>query len=176
MYTGLQFIESEYLIGCPNHSTKKKRRRTAEDEVLQHAPWLPKAMKPLVKRLENDLCDLDDVARGPKRQAAIAAKGRIRSVMAAAARITEGEGLAPNDDETRWQAREKKRMQRLRAHLAPVILGEHTRLGGGGVNATENPAALRGFQNVAGHDEHVRALKEMVLLPLVYPDVFEALQ
>jgi len=30
-----------------------------------------------------------------------------------------------------------------------------------------------GFQSVGGLDDHVRALKEMVVLPLLYPDVFE---
>jgi ATP-dependent 26S proteasome regulatory subunit len=66
-------------------------------------------------------------------------------------------------------------MRKLRAMLAPVILGRHTQL--------ETPeetgaaaAVLKGFKGVGGHSEHVQALKEMVLLPLVYPDMFEALQ
>lgn len=35
---------------------------------------------------------------------------------------------------------------------------------------------LAGFQGVAGHAAHVQALKEMVLLPLVYPEVFKSMQ
>lgn len=29
-----------------------------------------------------------------------------------------------------------------------------------------------GFQSVGGLDRHVRSLKEMIVLPLLYPDVF----
>lgn len=102
----LQFIHGDYLLGCPNHSKKKKAylKRTEEEEALQHAAWLPKSMQPLVKRLENDLHEVEEITRGSKRQAAIAAEGRIKSVMAAAARIVDGEGLQPNADEARWQA------------------------------------------------------------------------
>lgn len=48
--------------------------------------------------------------------------------------------------------------------------------GGDGSADAQRALSLQGFRRVAGHDSHVRALKEMVMLPLVYPDLFQALQ
>jgi hypothetical protein len=69
----------------------------------------------------------------------------------------------------------RRRTQLDRGNLAPTILGRHVQPGGAAAAAARSQA-LAGFQAVAGHVAHVQALKEMVLLPLVYPEVFQSMQ
>ncbi|CAM8957646.1 unnamed protein product [Rhodiola kirilowii] len=60
--------------------------------------------------------------------------------------------------------REKKRLQRDLQRLAPVYIG------GGATSDTEKP--FKGWESVAGLEDVVRCMKEVVILPLLYPEFF----
>lgn len=87
-----------------------------------------------------------------------------------------------DNDDKQFRKHEERRLRKERDSVLPVELGSL----GGSVRdkvsrkdlnrADVMPVAVDasvGFSSVGGLDSHVQALKEMVVLPLLYPDVFE---
>jgi ATPase family AAA domain-containing protein 2 len=91
------------------------------------------------------------------------------------------------NEDTQFREHEEERMRREMASIMPLSLGGR---GGGGMGGSVLDKASRrdiaradvtpiavdpsvGFASVGGLDKHVKALKEMVVLPLLYPDVFQ---
>jgi hypothetical protein len=96
----------------------------------------------------------------------------------------------PNDEELHFREHEQDRLRAEMASIVPLSLGQSgtnaiNGLGGSVKDkvskrdisrADVTPIAVDssiGFSSVGGLDNHVRALKEMVVLPLLYPDVFQ---
>uniref|UniRef100_A0A7N0V6H7 PHD-type domain-containing protein n=1 Tax=Kalanchoe fedtschenkoi TaxID=63787 RepID=A0A7N0V6H7_KALFE len=61
--------------------------------------------------------------------------------------------------------REKKRLQRDFQRIAPVYIG-------GGDTASDEEKIFQGWESVAGLEDVVRCMKEVVILPLLYPEFF----
>lgn len=95
-----------------------------------------------------------------------------------------------HDEERHFHEHEQDRLRAEMASIVPLSLdqsGTRTINGMGGSvkdqiskrdlsRADVNPIAIDssiGFASVGGLDSHVRALKEMVVLPLLYPEVFQ---
>lgn len=90
-----------------------------------------------------------------------------------------------SDEDENFRDHEQRRVARERESIMPMDLGG----GGGGSHGMKDQASKRdlikadvlplqidagiGFASVGGLDSHLRALKEMVILPLLYPDVFQ---
>ncbi|XP_024542136.1 ATPase family AAA domain-containing protein 2 [Selaginella moellendorffii] len=74
--------------------------------------------------------------------------------------------VAENAEDDEFLKREKKRLHRDLARLAPVVLG--------GDSSTAQGDAFRyeGWESIGGLRNVVQCLKEMVTLPLLYPDIF----
>jgi ATP-dependent 26S proteasome regulatory subunit len=95
-----------------------------------------------------------------------------------------------HDEESHFREHEQDRLRAEMASIVPLSLGQSgtnamNGLGGSVKDkvskrdisrADVTPIAIDssiGFSSVGGLDNHVRALKEMVVLPLLYPDVFQ---
>ena len=89
-----------------------------------------------------------------------------RAVMAAGVRLNaqEKDG-AIEDDEEAFRLRESRRFEKDKTEIPRIIVG-----GGMGAMTYAN-----GWESLAGMEEHVKTLKEMTLLPLIYPETFESL-
>jgi ATP-dependent Zn protease len=92
-----------------------------------------------------------------------------------------------SDEDENFREHEERRVARERESILPMDLGS----GGGGSSShgMKDQASRRdlikadvlplqidagiGFASVGGLDSHLMALKEMVILPLLYPDVFQ---
>ena len=90
-----------------------------------------------------------------------------QAVMEAGARLNAEKdkvgGIA--DDEEAFRLRESRRFEKDKSEIPRVVVG-----GGMGVSAYS-----QGWESLAGMEEHVKTLKEMTLLPLAYPEMFETL-
>mmetsp|Transcript_2762 Transcript_2762/g.4160 ORF Transcript_2762/g.4160 Transcript_2762/m.4160 type:complete len:1396 (+) Transcript_2762:65-4252(+) len=89
-------------------------------------------------------------------------------------------------EDAQFRAHEEERLRRELASILPLSAGN---MGGGMGGSVRDKASRRdiaradvtplavdpslGFASVGGLDKHVRALKEMVVLPLLYPDIFK---
>uniref|UniRef100_A0A8C5A983 ATPase family AAA domain containing 2B n=1 Tax=Gadus morhua TaxID=8049 RepID=A0A8C5A983_GADMO len=79
-----------------------------------------------------------------------------------------------SSDEERFERRKSKSMTRARNRCLPMNLG--TEELSGGVLADVDPMNLASsvrFDSVGGLSKQIQALKEMVVFPLLYPEVFE---
>ena len=72
---------------------------------------------------------------------------------------------AIEDDDEAFRLRESRRLDKDKAEIPRVIIG-------GGLGTSEYS---QGWESLAGMEEHVKTLKEMTLLPLTYPEIFERL-
>ena len=88
-----------------------------------------------------------------------------------------------SDEDENFQEHEHHRLSRERESIVPISIGNgHSRCGGKDqasrrdmIKADVLPIEIEssiGFESVGGLDSHLRALREMVILPLLYPDVF----
>jgi hypothetical protein len=89
------------------------------------------------------------------------------------------------DDEDGFGAYERRRLQNERDSIQPLFGGSSSTMGGSVRDKASGKEMLRvdatpvgidpsvGFSSVGGLETHVRALKEMVVLPLLYPEVFQ---
>jgi len=90
-----------------------------------------------------------------------------QAVMEAGARLNAEKDKvgAIADDEEAFRLRESRRFEKDKSEIPRVVVG-----GGMGVSAYS-----QGWESLAGMEEHVKTLKEMTLLPLAYPEMFETL-
>ncbi|KAJ7535761.1 hypothetical protein O6H91_12G044900 [Diphasiastrum complanatum] len=77
----------------------------------------------------------------------------------------EDKWLENAGEDEEFLKRERKRLQRDLARLAPIILG----------GSFESATNAEGWESVAGLQDVVECLKEMVILPLLYPGSFKSL-
>lgn len=125
-----------------------------------------------------------DGSRGLRRLGASDARRGRRGAAASSDESTT------NNSEEEFEHRKKRSEARLRGAIRPVggrgaaVVGEGgARLLGPGVSDAASrgdvqPMAVEaggGWDKVGGLDQHVRAIKEMVLMPMLYPEVFSAL-
>ncbi len=99
-------------------------------------------------------------------------RGVIASVVAANARLkAEKERL--NDDEQAFATREENRFTKDKGKIECVTVGGS--FGGGGAGGGQENALGGGFETLAGMEPEIKVLKELALLPLTYPEIFEKL-
>ena len=99
-------------------------------------------------------------------------RGVIASVVAANARLkAEKERL--NDDEQAFATREANRFTKDKGKIECVTVGGS--FGGGGAGGGQENALGGGFETLAGMEPEIKVLKELALLPLTYPEIFEKL-
>ena len=91
-----------------------------------------------------------------------------RAVMEAGVRLhaerEKSTGAIADDDEA-FKLRESRRLEKDKSEIPRVVVG-----GGLGTSIYS-----QGWESLAGMEEHVKTLKEMTLLPLTYPEMFESL-
>ncbi|KAK3259235.1 hypothetical protein CYMTET_31765 [Cymbomonas tetramitiformis] len=166
---GCQLVEKDYLLLCTIHRRKRTRAASEKETTVAH---LPKALSDVLSRLELDVEDLREAKGASKHGALKDALGRIKAVRNAATSVLNLEVKVASDDETKWARHQKKRLAGERARITPVILGVHAHTG----REAGLAGAEHGFGIVAGMQSHILKLKEMVLLPLAYPDLFSTTQ
>lgn len=88
-------------------------------------------------------------------------------------------------DEEFFQERKRRSMNKSRRQMQPlnlpagadaVVLADRQRARQGASGADIEPMLINkttNFEHIGGLDHHVRALKEMIVFPLLYPEVFE---
>lgn len=148
---GCMFNHRKYLMACYEHSylfRRKRKKSFWNSSKYGHGGvtdsaclnWTPK------------------ISKAQRRAAASAA--RLKDVEA------EEKYLDKSGEDEEFVRRERKRLLRDLAQIAPVKLGGTTSeksLGAGG----------DGWDSVAGLQDVVQCLKEMVTLPLLYPEAFQ---
>ena len=91
-----------------------------------------------------------------------------RAVMEAGVRLNaekeKSTGAIADDDEA-FRLRESRRLDKDKELIPRVVIG-------GGLGTSTYSA---GWESLAGMEEHVKTLKELTLLPLAYPEMFESL-
>lgn len=96
---------------------------------------------------------------------------------------SRGSPMSQVDEDEQFRRHEQKRLHMERESVQPLNLAGG--MGGSVRDRLTDKDMLRadatpvgvdpkiGFQSIGGLDSHIRSLKEMVVLPLLYPDVFE---
>ena len=81
-------------------------------------------------------------------------------------RAEEERGQGPiEDDDEAFRLRESRRLEKDKEAIPRVVIG-------GGIGTS---IYSQGWDSLAGMEEHVKILKELTLLPLTYPEMFERL-
>ena len=140
---------------APNASGRPQRRRDGDDDDAAAA-------------LE------EGVVRPSKMSKIDRTRGVIAAVVAAGERVRR-EAEHEDDDEEAFAKRERRRLVKDKGKIECVTVGGS--FGGGGFGGDpDDPDALPGgWETLAGMAREIRTLKELALLPLVYPEAFERL-
>jgi hypothetical protein len=94
----------------------------------------------------------------------------LAAVMAAGQRLRKEEEHV-SDDEEAFAKRERRRTVKDKSRIPCVTVGGSFR--GGGVDGDDSLPG--GWETLAGMEREIKVLKEVALLPLVYPEAFERL-
>jgi len=137
-------------MACYDHSYLFKRRR-------KKRYWFSKSLTAQQGETYSEHPDPPRISKAQRRSAAAAA--RFRDIEA------EEKYLDKSGEDEEFVRRERKRLQRDLAQIAPVKLG-------GGLLANNQGVSPEGWSSVAGLQDVVQCLKEMVTLPLLYPEAF----
>eukprot|EP00850_Spirogloea_muscicola_P003937 SM000016S01925 [mRNA] locus=s16:616230:629684:+ [translate_table: standard] len=143
---GCHFDHDEYLVACAEHSP-----------FFQ--PQSRGALVRLTSRKERK-----------RRLAALVAERRIAAAQALAKDVEEEEE-GEKGDEDDFLRRERRRLLRDLARLTPIRLGDL----GKTPSIVGQDVQLEHWKSVAGLQHVIQCMKEMVILPLRYPGVFEKL-
>lgn len=144
------FNHRKYLMACYDHSYLFKRRR-------KKGYWFSKSLTAQQRGTYSEHSNPPRISKAQRRAAAAAA--RLKDIEA------EEKYLDKSGEDEEFVRRERKRLQRDLAQIAPVKLG-------GGSLAYNQGVAPEGWDSVAGLQDVVQCLKEMVTLPLLYPEAF----
>lgn len=144
------FNHRKYLMACYDHSHLFKRRR-------KNRYWISKSLTAHQRRTFPEHSNPPRISKAQRRTAAAAA--RLKDIEA------EEKYLDKSGEDEEFVRRERKRLQRDLAQIAPV------KLGGGSLGSNQG-VAPEGWDSVAGLQDVVQCLKEMVTLPLLYPEAF----
>eukprot|EP00850_Spirogloea_muscicola_P023126 SM000331S12522 [mRNA] locus=s331:72955:81881:- [translate_table: standard] len=143
---GCHFDHDEYLVACAEHSPF-------------FLPQSRGALHRLTSRKERK-----------RRLAALVAERRIAAAQALAKDVEEEEE-GEKGDEDDFLRRERRRLLRDLARLTPIRLGGL----GKAPSIVGQDVHLEHWKSVAGLQHVIQCMKEMVILPLRYPGVFEKL-
>lgn len=144
------FNHRKYLMACYDHSYLFKRRR-------KKRYWVSKSGTVQQDGTQQEHSNLPRISKTQRRAAAAAA--RLKDIEA------EEKYLDKAEEDEEFVRRERKRLQRDLAQIAPLKLG-------GGSHGSNQGVAPEGWDSVAGLQDVVQCLKEMVTLPLLYPETF----
>nr|XP_024382462.1 uncharacterized protein LOC112285693 isoform X2 [Physcomitrium patens] len=150
---GCMFNHRKYLMACYDHSYLFKRRR-------KKRYWVSKSGTVQQDGTQQEHSNLPRISKTQRRAAAAAA--RLKDIEA------EEKYLDKAEEDEEFVRRERKRLQRDLAQIAPLKLG-------GGSHGSNQGVAPEGWDSVAGLQDVVQCLKEMVTLPLLYPETFTRL-
>ena len=145
------FNHRKYLMACFDHSYLFKRRK-------KKRYWFSKSLPAQQGGTHTEHSNPPRISKAQRRAAAAAA--RLKDIEA------EEKYLDKSGEDEEFVRRERKRLQRDLAQIAPVKLG-------GGTHANNQGVAPEGWDSVAGLQDVVQCLKEMVTLPLLYPEAFK---
>ncbi|KAL0019633.1 hypothetical protein WJX77_006506 [Trebouxia sp. C0004] len=185
---GCTFYPHHYLIACKDHAHMYK----ADAPPERQTPMSPYSPYPLPRGLPAGQLTPGILngssAQGIKRLRHTTPEERMRNARRAVKRLrheTRVALAAGSDDEEHFQKKDKARLVRDKLRLNPVVLGHKGKAGsapqachtgtGQGPQPTqvEKDVVSEGWATVGGHASVIQQLKEMVLLPLQYPEVFK---
>ena len=189
---GCRFNPDEYTLACPHHASRCPPpiwTTTIGDTIVAESDG-PRGGGGAVRasptldgrRTRNGrtegkrkIADVDADVSVPRggggRHNEAAPYSVIAAVAAAAKRRKRKEREHISDDEEAFQKREQRRLAKDKSKISCVIVG-----GSGGGGGFGGDGGLPGaWETLAGVGEEIRALKEIALLPLVYPEAFAAL-
>ncbi|KAL2653127.1 hypothetical protein R1flu_021255 [Riccia fluitans] len=158
-FDGCSFDDKKYLVACSEHlhlfPSRCRRLFGCGNDVqtLHHQP--------------GDCKQSSKLHRGNFRKMMIE-----RRAAASTARLKDLEEeekfMERSGEDEEFARRERKRLQRDLAKLIPTKLG-------GRQSDSEEVTIFDGWNSVAGLQDVIRCLKEMVILPLLYPGAFDRL-
>lgn len=144
------FNHRKYLMACYEHSYMFKRRK-------KKRYWFSKSVTAQQGGTHSEYSNTPRISKAQRRAAAAAA--RLKDIEA------EEKYLDKSGEDEEFVRRERKRLHRDLAQIAPIKLG-------GGTFVSNQGVASEGWDSVAGLQDVVQCLKEMVTLPLLYPEAF----
>lgn len=177
---GCTFYPAKFLVACQQHAPMFQAEPGAEraDPRSPSTPWRRSTRASAAARHEarrsraGGKRSADDLAALAREAAAAKRLGRhVRHAARAAAELS-------SDDEQHFWNKEASRLRADRDALRPIMLGGKPTAEEQGVGtaaaAGSGPAPFRGlgWDAVGGNAVAMRQLREMVVLPLLYPDVF----
>jgi hypothetical protein len=154
---GSLFNHRKYLVACYDHIYLFRSRRRKRS-------WLwkdhPRSVYGKVGEVGSIYTETSRISKTQRRAAATAAL--LKDVEA------EEKCLEKSGEDEEFVRRERKLLQRDLAEIAPVKLGGCSATTGGTTSLFPE-----GWDSVAGLQDVVQCMKEMVTLPLLYPEVFQ---
>ncbi|KAL0047680.1 hypothetical protein WJX82_009150 [Trebouxia sp. C0006] len=185
---GCTFYPDHYLIACKDHAHMYR----ADDPPEGQTPMSPYSPYPVPRGLPAGQLTPGILngssAQGIQRLRNTPPEERMRNARRAVKRLrheTRVTLAAGSDDEEHFQKKDKARLARDKLRLNPVVLGQkrkassapqasHAGTGQGPqLTQVEKDVVSEGWAAVGGHASVIQQLKEMVLLPLQYPEVFK---
>jgi len=190
---GSRFNAEAFTVLCPDHGADRKRAPAplwsktmngdpatflnGDEPRSPHAPVeRPKAQteRPGLRRSKRRrLQAKGEVPREEDKDRAdmhSQAEKILAAVMAAGQRLRKEEEHV-SDDEEAFAKRERRRTVKDKSRIPCVTVGGSFR--GGGVDGDDSLPG--GWETLAGMEREIKVLKEVALLPLVYPEAFERL-
>ncbi|XP_074642373.1 ATPase family AAA domain-containing protein 2-like [Tubulanus polymorphus] len=169
-----------------DHTNRRKqyflREHKPKTQPFVAAPAITKRPKPPMLSTHRSPArrthDFNTSYRSPARQT------RRRTAFHGSSSTSSSSSSDSSEDERRFQRRKAKSMSKSRNRCLPMNLNKedvssgvlHDRLKVGASLADVDPMSIDRsvtFQSVGGLRKHIRALKEMIVFPLLYPEVFD---
>ena len=190
---GCRFNAEAFTVLCPDHGADRRRAPAplwsktmngdpaallTGDEPAGAAPEAPEGPKQgersgLRRSKRKRIQAKGDAEREEDKDRAdmhSQAEKILAAVMAAGQRLRREEEHV-SDDEEAFAKRERRRMVKDKSRIPCVTVGGSFR--GGGVEGDDSLPG--GWETLAGMEREIKVLKEVALLPLVYPEAFERL-
>ncbi|KAK9815637.1 hypothetical protein WJX72_007259 [[Myrmecia] bisecta] len=180
---GCTFYPDKYMVACAEHAPLFKHE-AQQNRVFPQSPYrAPAVPRGASRHQQPDAPEVSEQRPHKKRrQGGVDPAVHMRLAHEALKSASIGARAYENessDDEEHFRKKERQRIIRDRAKLNPLVLGAGGRAqAAGSVQAMagdptgRNDVDLEGWDAVGGHEAAVKQLKEMVLLPLLYPDLF----
>ncbi|CAK0741288.1 hypothetical protein CVIRNUC_001313 [Coccomyxa viridis] len=155
---GCTFYPSKHIIACITHAPAFKHE-TEKDRAYPQSPYNP------VRRRKKRLQQRTQGARRSHTEALpqseVMAAREVYKRACTDARMRQAES---SDDEEHFRKKEQRRTERDTAKLRPLILSKE---------GCSDGRQLPDWSSLGGLQPVIRQLKEMVILPLLYPDLYQ---
>ncbi|KAJ8305474.1 LOW QUALITY PROTEIN: hypothetical protein KUTeg_016019 [Tegillarca granosa] len=175
--------EEESSDESSDDEEEKESKKKREKRRPRNTPTIFRDPVPSPPR-QNNRRNRDDIYRSPAhRKLNLRKKAAFHGSDSTSS--SSSSSSSESSDEEKFQRRKKKSMARSRARCLPMNLtGDDISMGGvlhdrvkiGASLADVDPMTIDRsitFDSVGGLGKHIRALKEMIVFPLMYPEIFE---